>query len=62
MDRGVVWCDVMQAAANVAVAKRFKEEGRCAAYVDMLENQGIALCHFHGFIHRDAVPKEIVGA
>ena len=51
---------VIQAAANVAVAKRFKEEGRCSEYVEMVEKKGVALCHFHGYIKKSVLPPNMV--
>jgi len=54
------WLILAQAAANVSLAKRFKEEGICADYVNMVEKEGMALAHFHGFINRGCVPGNIV--
>jgi len=51
---------LQQAAANVALAKRFKYEKRCAKYVDMVEERGVALCHFHGYVDRAALPPNMV--
>ncbi|KIY93739.1 hypothetical protein MNEG_14222 [Monoraphidium neglectum] len=53
------WLILSQAAANVALARRFKAAGRSRRYVDMVENQGVALCHFHGFVRRAALPANV---
>ena len=54
------WLILAQAAANVSLARRFKEEGICQSFVDMVEKEGMALCHFHGFIDRAAIPESMV--
>ncbi|KAI8471996.1 MAG: hypothetical protein J3K34DRAFT_218294 [Monoraphidium minutum] len=53
------WLILSQAAANVALARRFKAAGRSRRYVSMVENQGVALCHFHGFVRRGALPANV---
>jgi len=56
------WLILAQAAANVAMAKRFKEEGVSPAFVDMVENKGVALCHFHGYINKNTLPTGMVSS
>jgi len=54
------WLILAQAAANVAIAKRLKEGGRSHSFVDMVENKGTALCHFHGYINKNVLPNNMV--
>lgn len=53
------WLILGQAATNVGLARKFKAAGRSRRYVRMVENDGVALCHFHGFIPRAALPPNV---
>ncbi|GBF97036.1 hypothetical protein Rsub_09509 [Raphidocelis subcapitata] len=53
------WLILSQAAANVALARKFKAAGRSARFVKIVETEGVALCHFHGFVRREAVPGNV---
>jgi len=53
------WLILSQAATNLALARRFKAAGRSARYVDLVENKGVAVAHFHGFVQRDALPPNV---
>ena len=53
------WLILGQAATNVGLARKFKAAGRSANYVKMVESDGVALCHFHGFIPHKALPPNV---
>lgn len=53
------WLILAQAAANVSLAKRLKAAGKAASYVAAVENEGLALAHYHGFVARDALPAGV---
>lgn len=40
-------------------ASKRQAAGRSRKYVDMVEKQGVALCHFHGFVPRKALPPNV---